>query len=125
MVEYYRFISRIVTVYGSNQKEQFLITKNDDGSVNVVVNKLNKDSVVTGKMYERTFLPSITKELRIFGLNDDDIFIVQGGSTPIKIRVIGGSGNDEFINKGNDGRVRIYDASFEKNQISGHFKKNI
>ncbi|HEY0355080.1 MAG TPA: BamA/TamA family outer membrane protein, partial [Flavisolibacter sp.] len=119
MIEYYRFISRIVTVIGSNQREMFAITRNDDGSVRVKVNKIDKDSNVTSLIYDRLFNPDVTKELRIYGLNDDDRFEITGANSPIKIRVIGGSGNDEFINNSTGKQVKLYDASFEKNRISG------
>ena len=125
MMEYYLFLSKIVTVVGSNQREQFRITKNDDGSVHVVINKIAKDSSISSKIYDRLFDPKITHELRIFGLKDDDRFIVEGPSSPIKIRLVGGSGNDQFINNGTGKRVLAYDVSFEKNNFTGatDFKK--
>lgn len=119
MIEYYRFISKIVTVIGSNQRELFTIAKEDNGKVRVTVNKIDKDSNISSVMYDRLFDPEITKELRIYGLNNDDRFEITGGSSPIKIRLIGGSGNDEFINNGSGRQIKLYDASFEKNRISG------
>src|SRR5207237_3044571 len=61
----------------------------------------------------------ITKEIRIYGLEDNDKFVVQGGASAIKIRLIGGPGNDEFINNGNARRVLAYDVNFEQNVFSG------
>lgn len=119
MMEYYRFLSKIVTIPGTNQREQFVVTKNNDGSVHVVVNKIAKDSSISSKIYDRLFVPSVTKELRIYGLKDDDRFIVEGSKSPIKIRLIGGSGKDEFINNGTSRKVKAYDVSFEENKFSG------
>jgi len=119
MMEYYRFISKIVTITGTNQREQFTITKNPDGTVRVVSHKIDKENNISSKLYDRTFDPEVTKELRIFGLHDDDRFLIEGGNSPIRIRVIGGSGNDEFVNNGTGKKIRLYDASFEKNTISG------
>jgi hypothetical protein len=119
MMDYYRFLSKVVTVVGSNQREQFRITKKDDGTINLVVNKIAKDSSVSSKTYERVFDPKVTKEVRIFGLKDDDRFIVEGAGSPIKIRLIGGSGNDQFINNGTGRRILAYDASFEQNNFGG------
>lgn len=119
MMQYYKFLSRRVTVVGSNKRELFTITKNNDGSVHVVVNKMKKDSTVSSKIYDRVFDPSVTKELRLFGLNDDDRFIVEGGNSPIKIRLIGGPGNDEFINNGTGKKILAYDVTFEQNKFSG------
>jgi hypothetical protein len=48
-------------------------------------------------MYNRIFQPSVTKEIRLFGLNDDDIFEIEDNAkSVIKIRIIGGKGNDTF-----------------------------
>jgi hypothetical protein len=119
MMDYYRFISKIVAVVGTNQREQFRISKADDGSVHVVINKIAKDSSISSKIYDRVFDPTVTHELRIFGLKDDDRFIVEGPGSPIRIRLIGGSGNDQFINNGSGKKVLAYDASFEKNNFGG------
>jgi hypothetical protein len=127
MMEYYRFLARVVTIVGTNQREQITITKNSNGFVHVVMNKIAKDSTVSSKIYDRVFDPEVTKELRIFGLNEDDRFIVEGPNSPIKIRIIGGSGNDEFINNGTGKKVRVHDVSFENNKFSGteSFKKRV
>ena len=45
---------------------------------------------------------------------------MKGGNAPIKIRIVGGSGNDEFINNSTGKKPRVYDASFEKNTFSGN-----
>ena len=125
MMEYYRFLSRTVTIIGTNQREQFFITKNADGTVHVVENKIAKDSSISSKIYDRVFYPKVTKEIRIFGLNSDDRFVAEGNSSPIKIRLIGGSGNDQFINNGTGKKILAYDVSFEQNYFSGktNFKK--
>lgn len=123
MMKYYRFISKVVSVVGTNGREQFTITKQDDGKVHVVVNRMDSSGNVYGIMYDRVFDPTITHELRIYGLEGDDRFIVEGEGAGIKIRIIGGPGNDEFINNGNGHGVVAYDVSFEDNQFSG--KKGI
>lgn len=119
MLDYYRFLSKTVTIIGSNQREQFRITKSDDGKVHVVINKIAKDSSISSKIYDRVFDPKITNEIRVYGLKDDDRFIVEGHGSPIRIRLIGGSGNDQFINNGSGKKILAYDASFEKNNFGG------
>ena len=120
MMEYYRFISRMVNVTGSNQREQFRVVRNTDGSVQIVVNKIDKDSLVSSTIYDRTFDPAVTKEVHLYGLGDEDVFIIEGDRSPIKVRIIGGQGNDRFINNGTGGNVLVYDAAFEKNSITGN-----
>ncbi|HTM91288.1 MAG TPA: hypothetical protein VL095_02640, partial [Flavisolibacter sp.] len=120
MLEYYRFLSRTVSVVGNNDAEIFTITKNTDGSVLVTVQD-KKDSTIT---YNRLF-DNATKELRIYGLEGDDHFLITGESSPIKIRLIGGPGEDVFTNNAQGEKVLVYDVSFENNLLEGKFKNKI
>jgi hypothetical protein len=120
MLEYYRFLAKEVNIVGTNQKEFFLIDKTDDGHTHVTINKIDKQGQVSSKIYDRDFDPSITKELRIYGLEDNDSFVIRGGRSPILVRLIGGPGNDNFVNEGSGGRVLAYDVSFEENHFSGN-----
>lgn len=68
-------------------------------------------------MYSRVFDPAVTKEIRLFGLNDEDVFeIEENVSSPIRIRIIGGRGNDTFNIKGNVRNI-IYDLNSDLNFI--------
>lgn len=120
MLKYYRFLSKNVSVVGSNKREQFTISKEEGGAVHIVVHKIDKQDSLSSKIYDRVFDPKVTDELQLYGLNDDDRFVIEGGGSPIKIRIIGGAGKDEFINNGTDGKVLVYDASFEENKLSGN-----
>ncbi|GAA4317192.1 BamA/TamA family outer membrane protein [Flaviaesturariibacter amylovorans] len=119
MMEYYRFLSHHVDVVGSNQREEFRVTKNADKTVRVTVHKIDKQNRLATPMYDRTFEPKVTDEIRLYGLNDDDRFIIEGERSPIKVRIIGGSGKDSFVNTASGGALRIYDATFEQNYLSG------
>ncbi|HEU0064756.1 MAG TPA: hypothetical protein VFQ58_06985, partial [Flavisolibacter sp.] len=122
MMKYYRHISHTVSIVGSNQDDLFTITRNEDGSVTVVVNSIEVDGNPSMKMYERTFYHHITKELRIYGLGGDDRFVVKGGNSKIKIRIIGGEGNDHFISTASGKKVKAYDVSYNHNTFDGNFK---
>jgi hypothetical protein len=119
MLKYYRFISKEVNIVGTNQRELFLIDKKQDGKIEVSVNKITKQENISSQLYHRVFDPEVTKELRIYGLEDDDSFVVKGSSSPIKIRIVGGPGKDHFTNESDGGRTLIYDVSFEENKFSG------
>src|SRR5687767_9899526 len=127
VLKYYRFISRIVSVTGSNQKELFTITRNANGTVQVIVNKIDNKGAISSKIYDRLFDPAITKELRIYGLGGHDKFVFSGANNDILIRIIGGPGDDEFNSNDNSNRTLVYDASFEKNIFTGNknFKNKI
>jgi hypothetical protein len=120
MLRYYRFLSKNVSVIGTNEADVFSITKNDDGSVEVIVRDMKDSSVA----YRRLFDPEVTKEIRIFGLEGDDRFAINGQGSPIKLRLIGGPGEDVFTNSAAGGKVRVYDVSFEQNKLIGKGLKN-
>ncbi|HEU0111720.1 MAG TPA: BamA/TamA family outer membrane protein [Flavisolibacter sp.] len=120
MLKYYKFISKEVNIVGTNQKELFTIDKTEGGTTHVIINKIDKEGKISSKIYDRVFDPSVTKELRIYGLEDNDSFVIKGGTSPIKIRIIGGPGKDHFINEGSDGKLIVYDVTFEENKFSGN-----
>lgn len=119
MMRYYRFLAAMVTIVGTNQRDQFLISKQENGEVEVVINKIDSSGNVSSKLYDRRFDPAITKEIRIYGLEGNDKFVMNGGESKIKIRLIGGPGDDEFISNGSARNALAYDVSFEQNVFSG------
>jgi len=119
-MHYYRFLSKKVTVLGTNEANIFTVTKNADGTIDVSVQNLS-DSTTS---YKRSFDPNVTRELFIYGLEGDDRFVVTGGQSPIKIRLIGGPGEDVFTNNANGKKVFVYDVTFEKNSLAGEGFKN-
>lgn len=121
VMEYYRFISEVVSVTGSDKKELYTITRNDDHFVTVTIHKLDKDGNQDIKMYERKFDPMVTKEIRVYGMDGQDKFVVNGRDDRIKVRVIGGGGEDVFENTSNNGAVKIYDRTDGSNKVTGRF----
>ena len=130
MLHYYSFISKTVTVYGSNKKELFDVQRHDDDAVTVTVFKITKNDETDKKIYERKFLSSETKEIRLYGLEGSDKFNLHGSDAgKIKIRVIGGAGNDEFDIETATAATstQIYDLTKEQNIFTGkgNYKKRL
>jgi hypothetical protein len=115
-ITYYRFISRQVNVVGSNQKEYFKVSNNGNGlQVRVYAREPGNDT--SFMMYDRIFDPSTTHEIRLYGLDNDDVFdIDENANSRIKLRIIGGKGNDTFNIRGNVENL-IYDMNVEGNYI--------
>lgn len=122
MIQYYKFISQYVDITASEKKEVFYITRGDEGSVLVQVFKLTNGGEQSHKMYERKFDPEVTKEIRLYGFGGNDKFVVQGNGEKIKLRIIGGSGNDTFESSGGSNRRvnMVYDLRTEDNKITGN-----
>lgn len=125
MLQYYRFLAEIVNITGSDKKELFEITRNDDGSVNVQVYKINKEGNQSTKMYDRTFDASVTEELRLYGFGGEDKFTVKGSNDKIRVRMIGGDGEDAFENTGSSEGAIVYDSAGGNNKLTGKLRNRM
>lgn len=98
--KYYEDLAKQVDVTGSNKAEYFDVERLANGNVRVRV-WANRDNSITQPagtpFYEREFTRHDTREINIYGLDGDDIFVVRGSSSnSILVRIIGGEGNDKI-----------------------------
>ncbi len=116
-MKYYNYLSKKISIVGSNDKEYFHVYNIQD-SLAVDVYKRKKKSLDTSSlMYSRVFDPNITKEIRLYGLNNDDFFNIDSTvHSNIRLRIIGGKGKDTFNVNGKINNY-IYDFTTEKNFI--------
>ena len=92
----YEFYAKYVDVVGTNKRDLFEVERKKDGEVLVKVFALKKGGKKESPYYERLFYKNETREIRLYGLDGDDRFLIDGQSgRSICIRVIGGNGNDE------------------------------
>ena len=123
-LKYHAFISKTVTVLGSNEKESFYL-EDEKGNLKLSVYKKDEKTDSASLMYRRVFDDKETREIRLFGFNDDDKFIIDPAvNSRIKLRIIGGKGLDTFNLKG---KVRsfVYDLKQENNQYQRLRRTNI
>lgn len=99
--DYYSFISKKINVLGSDKKEHFVVERINDEQTKVTVYLLkSKSEEIKRKIYERVFNHSETEEIQLYGLNEKDKFDISGDvSNGIKIRIIGGKGDDIINDK--------------------------
>lgn len=117
-LQYYRFISKEVSVLGSNEHEFFRFTGQGD-SLKLTVYSYRKHADTNFIMYQRVFDSKVTKEIRLYGFNGADRFQIDSGlHSPIVIRMIGGRGDDSFAIK-SPVRTFVYDNTNEKNYLEG------
>ena len=111
---YYVFLSKFVRIVGSNKHELFKVSRIANDTVRVEVYKTKKEGDVENKIYDRTFYASETKELWLYGLDGIDKFEISGDvDESIKVRIVGGEGEDEFKDESNvkgwSHKTKIYD----------------
>ena len=120
--KHYEFVSQKVDILGTNKKEYFDVVRYPNDSTRVTVFAMNKEGERKEKLYERTFLHTETKEVHLYGLDDDDVFNVSGETDrSILVRLIGGLGEDTYYDNSKvrqeSKRTIIYDAAEEKSQL--------
>ncbi|MES3016121.1 MAG: metallophosphoesterase [Bacteroidota bacterium] len=116
--EYFEVLAKEVTVAGSDKKE-FIRIERFDNTTRLTIHKIDSNENVTRPLYNRTFVNSETGELNVYALNGRDSILIDGNSSsnPIKVRIVGGDGNDNFTDLGT-GRSFYYDLETEKNVIN-------
>lgn len=110
---YFDVLQEKVPLTGTVNKDKFVIVKNGN-SVEVKQYEITKDN---GEqlVFEKTYNDTKTKELWLYGLEDDDVYEVSGeGKARINIRLIGGYNHDTY-NVANGSRIKIYDFKAQKN----------
>jgi len=93
---YYKFLAKGVDVLGTKERELFEIERSKNGDTHVRMFAISKDK---GKkkdlLYDRQFKKGETREIRLYGMNGNDVFKLRGrGKKGIKVRIIGGGGKD-------------------------------
>ena len=107
----YLFYAKYVDVTGTNENDFFEVERKKDGIVSVKIYKLKKGGKSKKPYYERDFLEKETKEIRLYGLDGDDQFLVTGkNKNRIKIRTIGGNDDDQLNDESNGPKTVAYDT---------------
>ncbi|HEY0730806.1 MAG TPA: hypothetical protein VGD33_00190 [Chitinophagaceae bacterium] len=107
---YYNFLAEEVDVVGTPGNEHFQVTQQDRQTI-LRVYRTNAGTRETLPYYLRSFNKNETNELRIYSMGGSDTWeITSNNSNPIKIRIIGGAGKDDFIVNGDrNNKIIFYD----------------
>jgi hypothetical protein len=112
---YSELLSRVTEVKGSKKREKFVVERLPDDKTRVTVQKINKAGELTKTFYDRTFDNRVTKELRLYGFEGEDVYNLRGNvkSGP-RVRIIAGTDRDSIVNRSSVAGLRhylhIYDA---------------
>jgi len=111
---YFNHINKFQIIKGTGKDDWFEIERLPNGQTKVIAYRIKKGK--KGPVFHnRTYNHNQTKEIWIYGLDDDDMFVVKGnGDDLIKLRIIGGQNNDSY-NIINGKKVNIYDHKTKKN----------
>ncbi len=111
---YYKVLNKYAVVVGTDKDDWFEINILNTKETEVKVFRNIKGE--KKKLYfQKKFDKSVTKEIWVYGLDDDDRFEVHGEHrNPIKTRLIGGQNNDIY-DFGEGGNLDVYDYRSKEN----------
>lgn len=114
---YFKYINKYLTIKGTNKDDWFDIERLPNGKTKISVYRIKKGKK-KDLFHQRVYDKKDTKEIWIYGLDDDDTFHVFGKNSDneIKIRLIGGQNNDTYNIK-NGKRITYYDYKSKKNSF--------
>jgi len=103
--DYHKVLANIVILKGTNQSDSIIVTRKPKGITNVkMYSGINQELFL-----DRDFNRKETREIRIYGLNNQDYFKVEGkGNKRISVRLIGGSDNDNYDIRTSK-KIKVYD----------------
>ncbi|MGI4884530.1 MAG: BamA/TamA family outer membrane protein [Janthinobacterium lividum] len=120
-LKYYRFLARTVSIPASDKREHLEVAHEAGGRLRVTSTKIKQDGTAGPVLYQRTFDPAATRELRLYGQGGADSFAVTGTAhSRIRMRLVGGAGDDTFaVDEGlhQRGKLLVYDRSDEPNTL--------
>jgi hypothetical protein len=98
--QYYRFLAREVDVPGTDKDDLFEVRRLEDGQTRLSIYRLRgKNQKSELPYFQRLFRADETREIRLYGLDGDDHFVVSGeADTGIRLRIVGGPGRDSLEN---------------------------
>lgn len=113
---YYDYFAKLQVVTGTDKDDYFEITRMPGGKTQIKAYRI-KDGEKADLLIDRIYTADETKEIWVYGLDDDDVFEVRGkGNRPIYLRIIGGQNHDTY--KIANGRsVKVYDQKSKKNTV--------
>lgn len=91
--EYYDYLAQNIDIIGTDEEDLFVINRINDDSTEIT--HWVVDDEERHLRYRRVFLTDETDEVRIYGMEDDDIYRISGDvDESIMVRTIGGYGDD-------------------------------
>ena len=111
--EYYLFLAKEVEITGSKEREYFYVTDTLDKTSVKIFRVNEKGNRSDTAFYSRVFAPSETKEIRLYGIDGEDVYVINRNSNAIRLKIIGGPAKDSVAEISKSDNIDIYDD--EKN----------
>ncbi len=112
--DYFEVLNKYSVITGTDKDDYFNIVSLPNGEVEVRAYRI-KGGEFTDLFFHKTYNPNFTKEIWIYGLDDDDEFEVNTATSKIKVRIAGGQNNDIYKVSEDSKKVFVYDFKSKNN----------
>ena len=105
---FYEQLSMVVNIQTTDKDEIAEIEKKSNGNIAIkIYQKKHPERII----YNRTIEQNVTDEIRLYLLDGDDQVIISGSNnSTIKLRIIGGKGDEQIIEKNVTDNIYFYDT---------------
>ena len=121
---YYAVLNRFSVVTGTDKDDYFQIGSLPNGGVEVRGYRI-KGGEKKDLFFKKEYYPDITKEVWIYGLDDDDVFEANTEASKVIVRLVGGQNNDVYKISERSRNVFAYDFKSKKNTLDEAYGGNI
>jgi len=116
--EFFEILNRYAVITGTDKDDHYSVVSLPDGRVEIKAHRIKKGELAE-RFYHKVFDPRYTKEIWLYGLDDDDVFAVDVPGSKIRLRIVGGQNNDVYeISKASQ-KVDVYDFKSKNNTYEG------
>ncbi len=109
---FYLHLAQAVDIQTTDQPERAVVTRLPNGDVAVMIYDAKAASNGSQQpFYSRTFARKETDEVRLYLLGGDDVAEISGeGSGGVRVRLVGGEGNDHLVASASVQNIYFYDS---------------
>jgi len=104
---FFDFLAEEVDIHATDAAELVEVERDRDNSVSVTIGPLT-EGLRSRPYFSRRFLNSETSEIRIYLHGGDDRILIDGENSGIKLRVVGGAGEDLLVDSSGTAGVNFY-----------------
>ncbi len=115
---FYRHLAGQVDVQGTNASELAHVRRLEGGAVEVEVARHGEDGTAGKPYFSRRFVPGETEEVRLYLRGGNDRVTVEGPRGGIRVRAVGGVG-DDVLDDSKGGGTRFYDSEGQSKVVKG------
>lgn len=124
---YYNFLNKIVDIKVTDKHELVQVTDAPGNGITIEIHKLSKSRKEEDLLFKKTFLPHLTKEVRLYLAKGNDSVRIHHTNSGVKLRIIGGEGHKTYQVAEGKSRIKLYDT--EDNKIfegdAGRLRKRL